>query len=253
MKVAGTGRILLWNGGSLWIGRAGAPTGVHAHHAVQLSCALPGEVRLRAEDGDWVGARAVLVAANVAHAFAADGALVANVFVEPESRLGQALHLLCRERGLVALDAAAFDAELRALFTAYGGKADDGGLIASAQALVERLAATARGQGPALDPRIGNALAHIRAHIGDASIPLASVAAAAYLSPDRFRHLFLTQTGMRFRPYVQWLRLEVALAAYAGHRNLTEAAQAAGFADSAHFSRTFRNMFGVAPSSIRID
>ena len=30
--------------------------------------------------------------------------------------------------------------------------------------------------------------------------------------------------------------------------NLTEAAHLAGFADSAHLSRTFRAMFGVAPS-----
>ena len=34
--------------------------------------------------------------------------------------------------------------------------------------------------------------------------------------------------------------------------SLTEAAHEAGFADSAHFSRTFRRMFGLAPSSLRI-
>lgn len=30
--------------------------------------------------------------------------------------------------------------------------------------------------------------------------------------------------------------------------SLTEAAHVAGFADSAHLSRTFRSMFGIAPS-----
>jgi hypothetical protein len=74
---------------------------------------------------------------------------------------------------------------------------------------------------------------------------------ATRLSPDRFRHLFIEETGMRFRPYVLWLRIEIALAAFAAGRSLTEASHAGGFADSAHFSRTFKRMFGIAPSSFQ--
>ena len=35
MAVAGIGRIYLWHGGSLWIGRAAGSRGVHAHHAIR--------------------------------------------------------------------------------------------------------------------------------------------------------------------------------------------------------------------------
>ena len=49
-----------------------------------------------------------------------------------------------------------------------------------------------------------------------------------------------------------WLRLERAVAVFAAGGSLTDAAHAAGFADSAHLSRTFRRMFGLAPSSLQL-
>jgi hypothetical protein len=38
--VAGIGRVLLWSGGSLWIGRQAGRVERHAHHAVQVTLAL---------------------------------------------------------------------------------------------------------------------------------------------------------------------------------------------------------------------
>ena len=41
-----------------------------------------------------------------------------------------------------------------------------------------------------------------------------------------------------------------AVSAYRGGASLTEAAHAAGFASSAHFSTAFRDMFGMTPSEL---
>jgi AraC-like DNA-binding protein len=41
-----------------------------------------------------------------------------------------------------------------------------------------------------------------------------------------------------------------ALQVYAEGRNLTEAAHAAGFADSAHFSRAFKRNFGLPATTL---
>ena len=90
----------------------------------------------------------------------------------------------------------------------------------------------------------------VRRQIGD-SLPLARIASAVHLSPDRFRHLFVAETGVTFRAYVLWLRLEQSLTTYISGQSLTDAAFTGGFADSAHFSRTFRKMFGIAPASVR--
>jgi AraC family transcriptional regulator len=61
----------------------------------------------------------------------------------------------------------------------------------------------------------------------------------------------MKETGVGFRAYLLWQRLECSLAAYVAGETLTEAAHTGGFADSAHFSRTFRRMFGIAPASVQ--
>jgi AraC-like DNA-binding protein len=81
----------------------------------------------------------------------------------------------------------------------------------------------------------------------DGPIRLAALSEAVHLSPSRLVHRFREGTGVPLRRYVLWCRLRTADAAMRGS-SLTEAAHLAGFADSAHLTRTFRAMFGVAPS-----
>jgi AraC-like DNA-binding protein len=64
-------------------------------------------------------------------------------------------------------------------------------------------------------------------------------------------HAFEESIGLPIRPYLLWLKLQRAGAAIAGGAGLSAAAHAAGFADSAHMTRTFRRMLGAAPSEIR--
>lgn len=51
--------------------------------------------------------------------------------------------------------------------------------------------------------------------------------------------------GIPVRRLLRWRRLRRALIVLSGGGNLTSAAHEAGFSDSAHFSRTMRDMFGV--------
>jgi len=250
MKTTGTGRIVLWRGGSLWIGQAGEPTEFHSHHAVQITLSFTeGGVRFRRPGGNWNTYRAAIIAMHQLHAFEARGEFVAMIFVEPESREGRALYPILGE-GISQLAYESLELEIAALGAAYKGGAKDSELAACARFVIARLAATNTVPVVALDKRIEHAVELLREHIGE-TILLADIADAACLSPDRFRHLFIEQTGMRFRPYVLWLRIEIALTALASGKNLTEASHAGGFADSAHFSRTFKRMFGIAPSSFQ--
>lgn len=251
VKPSGTGRIVLWRGGSLWIGRAEEPTDFHSHHAVQITLSFSeGGVRFRRPGGNWRTYVTAIVAAHQPHAFEARGEFVGIIFVDPTSREGRALHQRCVGAGILALADGSHEVETKALAALYSGAALDSQLVSCARSIIAKLAATNTAPVASLDKRIERAIEVLRKRIGE-PVLLAQIADAACLSPDRFRHLFIEQTGMRFRPYVLWLRIEIALAAFAAGNNLTEAAYAGGFADAAHFSRTFKRMFGIVPSSFQ--
>jgi AraC-like DNA-binding protein len=73
------------------------------------------------------------------------------------------------------------------------------------------------------------------------------LSAAVQLSPSRLSHLFREQLGIPVRRYVLWERLRVAAIALSQGGTATQAAHRAGFADSAHFTRTLTRAFGVTP------
>lgn len=253
MKPTAAGRILFWRGGSLWIGRAGEPTTLHAHHAVQIALPFPGgAVRFQGAAGGWKSHAAALVATHLPHAFEARGQLVAQIFVEPESREGRRLRDGHSGERIHELAAEAVQPQVTALATAYGRRASDATLIELARSTVATLSGNLPDALPPPDPRVLRAMELVRARLSGA-IPLRAMAAATHLSAERFRHLFMQETGVGFRAYLLWLRLECALAAFVGGATLTEAAHTGGFADSAHFSRTFRRMFGIAPASVRLE
>lgn len=71
------------------------------------------------------------------------------------------------------------------------------------------------------------------------------VAKQLALSESRFLHLFSEELGIAWRPYLLWRRMMCAIQAMINNSSATEAAHLAGFSDSAHLSRTFRNSFGM--------
>lgn len=251
--VAATGRICFWQGGSLWIGRGRGRSEWHAHHAHQIALALEGEFRFRTQrDGPWSSYEAVIVASHCNHEFELDDIAVAHLFVEPETVEGRALARRFAPQALSVLP----DGEARgvagALRQAVLDKADEFALKAVARAGVATLSATDLVDPTLrpLDPRIARAL-HFVAERVRTPVSLDDAAGAAALSPSRFRHLFMQETGSSFRAYLLWLRINLAIEAASAGASWTEAAHAAGFADSSHLTRTHKRMFGIEPTAIR--
>jgi len=249
------GRIVLWEGGSLWamqapaLAQSKARTDFHSHHALQITLTLEGQFRLHLPDRSIEGS-AIVVASDARHAFEPKGS-IALLFVDPESPTGRSLSAsLLGEEPVAPLSedqARQIREPILDLYRQGTGTYQQWRDLG--QGLVRSLVGIAAAPSP--DIRVRRSIDWALAHL-DERVSIADVAEAVGLSSDRMSHLFVEQTGLAFRTYLLWLRMRRALDAYAQGAPLTTAAHDAGFADSAHFSRTFRRMFGVAASELRL-
>jgi len=213
-------------------------SGQHRHHLAQLAFGLDGPVVFESARGGQRRAELLLIPPDVPHAHA-DFGPSAVLYLEPESREW----VRCPGRESTDLLALPFNPQLRAL-----ARRAANGDTKAAQALVDELI----GESPARsgahdDALVAQVCALVRRRL-DGPITLAALAAAVHRSPSRLAHRFREVTGLPLRRYVLWCRLRAAADAALRGSSLTEAAHAAGFADSAHLSRTFRASFGIAPS-----
>jgi AraC family transcriptional regulator len=247
--IIGIGRVLLWSGGSLWIGREVGLARRHAHHAIQIALAMRGRFML--DDGDggaWREHTGAIVMPHRQHQFDGCGSDTAMIFVEPETRVGRALLVRFGARPVTPLEATLTEQMVTALRAGFDADASDAALIGDARQALWLLAEAAP-SADAVDPRIEHVIAWMRDRLHTPT-SLGEAAAQVHLSPSRFRHLFVAQTGVSFRAYLLWARVESAMGTGMAGRSWTTAAQEAGFADSAHFSRTCRRMFGIAPAML---
>jgi AraC family transcriptional regulator len=246
--IAGVGQVLLWSGGSLWLGRDAGRVETHAHHAIQIALAMDSHLRMATGDGEWREHRGAVVPPHLLHRFDGCGQRTAMLFVEPETAQGRAVLERYGTSTIADLPADIAEVLVAPFRSAYLARLGRDALIALGKDAVTAFAGHASVEG-GVDPRIGRAIAWARSRL-DGPIALKEAAEVAHLSPSRFRHLFVAQTGVSFRAYLLWARVESAVGAAMDGRSWTAAAQDAGFADSAHLSRTCRRMFGFAPAAL---
>lgn len=209
----------------------------HRHHAAQIALGVDGPAVYLTPETGWHRADVLVIAPDTPHAHPAFGSS-ALLYLEPESQ--EWTRFPGRPgSGILELP---FDDRLR-------GAAHRAGMgdAAAAQFLAEALIGKHGDNAPHTDALVEDACRLIRQGLRG-PITLAALAAAVHRSPSRLAHRFREATGVPLRRYVLWCRLRAAAEGAMRGASLTEAAHGAGFADSAHLSRTFRAMFGIRPS-----
>jgi AraC family transcriptional regulator len=249
----GAGDFIPWEGGCALIGRSASVVHMHAHYALQIGIGSEFGIRFRSDDRtDWMSYDTAIIPSRQPHAMDATGVpFSAVLLIEPETPQGRALAELYLAGGIASHTSSDVAAARTVLFESWRQHGNDAATRAALQHVVEVLTHGVRAS-TVSDERVLRAIAYIRSHI-DAPLTLEDVAGEACLSPSRFRHLFVEQTGTALRPYVLWRRFLKAWEHVLRGDALSTAAHAAGFADAAHLTRTSHRMFGFAPSALQLN
>jgi AraC family transcriptional regulator len=231
--------------GQALYGGAAGDTRLHRHHALQLVVGLPGPFEAQLGCGGppaWC--EGLLVASDAEHRVDGRGRAVAIYYVDGSSGEARAL-----SRCLEGEDARALAPEVPELRSILQAALAEPG-PAALRRLRARVAEILRCPSPVLpegDPAVLAAAAQLEERLA-APLGVPELARRTGLRQRELSARFRKETGLTIRRYVLWLRLKAAVASLGERRTLTEAAHAAGFADAAHLSRTFVEMFGVVPS-----
>lgn len=229
------GRVRLGLGWGLFSGTAG-DNSPHAHHAVQIVLSASPQ-RLWTAAHDWQSCRGAVIGADVRHRLADSTEPVTLLYLEPDSPEGRR----AASSALSGFCALSDRQVLSGLAAAQAGAAHPAREIVNALFSMTNPEASSRG-----DALIEAFIAGLSQAVPE-RLGIAALATQAGVSPSRLQHRFRAHTGMALRPYLRWRRLLLAMAAVRQGKPLTDAAFEAGFADAAHFSRTFQRHFGIAP------
>jgi AraC family transcriptional regulator len=244
-------KVFLWRGRALYIGMGIAST-LHQHHALQIgiSFGAPFRIRCHAKD-DYTSYSSFIAMPNQPHEIDALGTPAAFLWLEGESAMAYSIRQGFRGTQCIQQLPLQLVAKLLPVLHAISKDAPECHDVA----VIFHILAGANGNSewikPPIDPRVIKMTDLIKQGIASESdFLIQQMAEKLYLSPSRLRHLFQQQIGLSMQRYILWQRLLNALQSIASGDSLTQAAHRAGFADSAHLTRTYRMMFGHTPSEI---
>ena len=218
----------------------------HRHHVLQIQIGINRSFRLHA-DGASSEYNAVIIAPNVPHRVDDHNEWQMMLHIDPESL--SARQLLTAYLGGRRFEEIEFSAVKSLLpeISTYIHKIHP---CKDAKKLFDDIISALLDSpmvSTPIDHRIKAAVKILR-RIPEKKISTKEIAEAVCLSESRFIHLFKYQMGIPFRRYLLWLRLRDAVEQIFEGMSFTNAAHHAGFSDSAHLSRTFKQMSGMTLS-----
>lgn len=217
----------------------------HEHYSLSLWIAFGGKFKYEteSESGEY---EAAILPPNVKHRLHAPDCQMAILQVDPDARDYRSLLQLTTDK-IRPLEVEKY----KPLFSVYSQLLKPSvncamGRHAFQKTLEITLSDSPQLENP-LDSRIQTVLTQLKSDLPE-DLSVDQLAKSVDLSSHRFMHLFKEQMGLPVRRYILWLRTNRAVRLLKEGLSLTDAAHSAGFADSAHMSRTFKEMIGIHPS-----
>ena len=243
------GKVFVWQEQGLFLGNASA-TSFHTSPAIKILISLEGEFRLQTtENGDWHNYKSAVIAPGQPHAIDGQNNKLALIILVPEAKAAQPLIPILARKSLSRIPLGVVQNFLPIFEEFEQMSVENVETEKICRKMFEKIKNGEELLSAELDKRITKSIAKLRAE-HETNVPISEIAANVELSESRFSHLFTEQVGVSVRRYQVWIRLRDAIHLLANGTSLTDTAHEAGFSDSAHLTRTFRQMLGIAPSAL---
>jgi len=216
----------------------------HKHYALQISVSVKCNMELTIKGENEILGNSFFINSKVQHKLISESNQL-TILVNPLSSIGHQFYLQFGKSNFTLINENLSDRLIDTLNKFETSEIDFEKLCELISQVLLEYQCTCESENHLHEQRIINAIKYMDANF-EKVISLEEVAEKCFLSPTRFLHLFKEKTNLTFRRYQLWNKLIKSLP-FLVKNSITETAYTFGFSDSSHYTRTFKETFGVTP------
>ena len=216
----------------------------HKHYALQISISVKSNIALTIKGENEILGKSFFINSNVEHRLISESNHL-TVLVNPLCSIGHQFHLQFGKSNSTLLNDSLSDKLTATLKEFEIAEIDFNKLCESISQVLSEYQCICESENHFDEQRIINAIKYMDTNF-ERVLSIEEVAEKCYLSPTRFLHLFKEKTNLTFRRYQLWNKIIQSLP-FLVKNSITETAYKFGFSDSSHYTRTFKETFGVTP------
>ncbi|MGK0248430.1 MAG: AraC-like DNA-binding protein [Oleispira sp.] len=244
-------KLFIWVNQMLYLGISPVPYREHAIVSDKLIISLKGAMEITLDNGDKITSRTCLLQAGINFEKAnidTNNAVMAIYFIAPITQDYCALEsIMSYARNGVHYDHPEEDFLIDSLLEIRNTSIKPEEAFTMLRKLIVQ-PHLENHQFREFDERIIEVIKQIKITVSE-NISLKKFAEDVYLSESRLEKLFKDQIGIPITKYRLKYRVYIGIIHLALGQSITNAALAAGFASSSHFSKSFRAINGIPPSA----
>ncbi len=240
--------LYVWNGFSLFWGTS-FNTSPHYHNTLQLVFDIDRSFLLKDKNSEWKEYSSAIINTGHIHQLNSNGSIQLFVYLDKDSLYAkQLVEKYLHTSGIDDLGSSAIGKLEKSFFKKLLLESDCTALFSGCHTILKHLielAPTCR-----KDERVDRAIAYISRSHGR-PFRIKDIADHVCLSESRLRHLFKEHTGQPLQSYILWMKVVSSLGMVLKGVQVDESAYASGFWDASHMSKSYKELLGVTPGSIK--
>ncbi len=243
-----TSALYLWNGLSAFWGTS-FHTSPHSHDTLQLVFDIDKQFFLKDKSTEWVSYSAAIIKDTHVHQLDSNNSIQLFIYLDKDSEYAKKLSAkYLVDTNISDLKSSNIGKLSKQFFKELIVNNDCNHLYKGFLTIIEHLI---KFDTPVtVDSRISKAITFIVNTQGK-QLKVKDIADHVFLSESRLRHLFKEQVGQPIQSFMLWTKVINSLNLVLKGEKISRAAYDVGFWDASHMNRSYREVLGTTPSTIK--